>query len=46
MATSVAVSIINYYRILLILRPQWIYDKMIYLQRNGIQSQQILINTK
>jgi len=27
-------------------RPQWIYDKIIYLQRNGIQSQQILVNTK
>ena len=27
-------------------RPQWIYDKIIYLQRNGIQSQQISVNTK
>lgn len=29
----------------MISRPQWIYDKIIYLQRNGIQSQQISINT-
>ena len=27
-------------------RPQWIYDKIIYLQRNGIQSQQVSVNTK
>jgi len=26
--------------------PQWIYDKIIYLQRSGIQSQQISVNTK
>lgn len=25
---------------------QWIYDKIIYLQRNGIQSQHISVNTK
>ena len=42
MATKVAVSIINYY---IISRPQWIYAKIVYLQRNGIQSQQISVNT-
>lgn len=31
---------------IIISRPQWIYDKIIYLQRNGIQSQQISVNTK
>lgn len=41
MATRVAVSII--YRIK---RPQRIYAKIVYLQWNGIQSQQIVMNTK
>uniref|UniRef100_UPI0030FEB702 photosystem II phosphoprotein n=1 Tax=Anaphalis lactea TaxID=481985 RepID=UPI0030FEB702 len=26
-------------------RPQWIYDKIVYLQCDGIQSQQISMNT-
>ncbi|KAJ0875604.1 putative photosystem II [Helianthus annuus] len=32
----------NYY---IISTPQWIYDKIVYLQWDGIQSQQISMNT-
>jgi len=46
MATKVALSIFPLLSNYFISRPQSIYDKIVYLQRNGIQSQQISLNQK